>query len=100
MQLLSSLLFGISASLDGLLVGISFGLRKVRIRVWQNLIISLVTLFGTCLSAALGNRILPLLPGFLSCCIGSLILMLLGIYYITKWILSTLQISFSGKTKS
>ena len=91
MQLLSSILFGVSASLDGLLVGISFGLRKVKIRIRQNLIISSVTLLGTCLSAMLGSRILPLLPGFLSCCIGSLILMLLGIYYITKWILNVLQ---------
>ena len=91
MQLLSSLLFGISASLDGMLVGISFGLRRVRIRIWQNLIISIITLLGTCLSALLGGCLLPLIPDFLSGCIGSLILMLLGIYYITKWILNVLQ---------
>ena len=41
-MLMASLLFGISASLDALLVGISFGLRGVRIRLWQNLTISLV----------------------------------------------------------
>lgn len=46
MQLLPSLLFGISASLDSLLVGIGFGLRRVRIRIWQNLVISLVTLLA------------------------------------------------------
>lgn len=91
MQLLLSLLFGISASLDALIVGISFGLRRVRIPIWQNLIISLVTLLGTCLSAALGNRLLPLVPSFLAGCLGSLILVLLGIYYITKWILANLQ---------
>lgn len=91
MQLLSSLLFGISASLDALIVGISFGLRRVRILIWQNLIISLVTLLGTCLSAALGNRLLPLLPSFLAGCLGSLILVLFGIYYITKWILANLR---------
>lgn len=91
MQLLPSLLFGISASLDALIVGISFGLRRVRIPIWQNLIISLVTLLGTCLSAALGNHLLPLLPSFLADCLGSLILVLFGIYYITKWILSYLR---------
>ena len=42
-MLITSLLFGISASLDALLVGIGFGLRRVRIRLWQNLAISLVT---------------------------------------------------------
>lgn len=91
MQLLPSLLFGISASLDALIVGISFGLRRVRIPIWQNLIISLVTLLGTCLSAALGNRLLPLLPSFLAGCLGSLILVLFGIYYITKWVLANLR---------
>lgn len=90
MQLLPSLLFGISASLDALLVGISYGLRKICIRALQNLAISLVALLGTCLSACLGNRLLPFLPPVLTGCIGSVILMLLGAYYITKWIFTAL----------
>lgn len=91
MQLLPSLLFGISASLDALLVGIGYGLRKVRIRAWQNLVISLVALLGTCLSACLGSRLLPFLPLSSAGCIGSIILMLLGAYYIIKWIFSDLM---------
>lgn len=91
MQLLPPLLFGISASLDALLVGIGYGLRKVRIRAWQNLVISLVALLGTCLSACLGNRLLPFLPLSLAGCIGSIILMLLGVYYIIKWIFTRLM---------
>lgn len=86
MQLLPSLLFGISASLDALLVGLSYGLRKIRIRTLQNLAISLVSLLGTCLSACLGNRLLPFLPPALAGYAGSIILMLLGAYYIAKWI--------------
>lgn len=91
MQLLPSLLFGVSASLDSLLVGISFGLRRVKILLWQNLLISLVTFLGTCLSALLGIHLLPLLPSFQGGLIGSLILILLGIYYIAKQILSALR---------
>lgn len=90
MQLIPSLLFGISASLDALLVGISYGLRKIRIRTLQNLAISLVSLLGTCLSACLGSRLLPFLPPSLAGCIGSVILMLLGAYYIAKWIFTIL----------
>ena len=86
MSFLSSLLFGISASLDALLVGIGYGLRRVRIRPWQNLFISFIALLGTCISACIGSRLLPLLPSFLGSCIGSLILILLGVYYVTKWI--------------
>lgn len=82
---IASLLFGISASLDSLLVGISFGLRQIRILLWQNLAISLVTLLGTCLSVGLGHRLAALLPGNLSVYAGSLVLILLGLYYISKW---------------
>ena len=91
MQLIPSLLFGISASLDALLVGVSFGLRGVHIRLLQNLFISLIALLGTCLSVGLGGLVTPLLPPLIGSCAGSLILMLLGIYYITKWILAALQ---------
>ena len=83
-MLMASLLFGISASLDALLVGISFGLRGVRIRLWQNLTISLVTLLGTCLSVGLGHRLAALLPGSMGLYAGSLVLILLGLYYISK----------------
>ncbi len=91
MQLLPSLLFGVSASLDALLVGTGFGLRGVHIRLWQNLFISLTALAGTCLSVSLGGLLTPLLPPMLGSCAGSLILMLLGIYYITKGVLAVLQ---------
>ncbi len=85
MQLLPSLLFGISASLDALIVGISYGLRKIQVRAWQNLFISLVALLGTCLSAYAGSHLLPLLPAPLTDYVGSIVLILLGVYYITKW---------------
>lgn len=84
-MLIASLLFGVSASLDALLVGISYGIRGIRIRLWQNLFISLVTLLGTCLSVGLGQRLAPLLPGFVGRYAGSLVLIALGIYYIAKW---------------
>lgn len=91
MQLLPSLLFGISASLDALLVGISYGLRGIRIRTWQNLVISFVALLGTCLSSCAGSRLLPLFPGSLADSAGSIILILLGTYYIAKKIFTFLS---------
>lgn len=90
-MLIASLLFGISASLDALLVGIGFGIRKVRIRLWQNLAISLLTLLGTCLSVGLGHRLAALLPELVSAYAGSLILAALGLYYIVKWIVTVLR---------
>lgn len=91
MQLVPSLLFGISASLDALLVGVSYGIRGVRIQLLQNLFISLVALLGTCLSVGLGGFLTSLLPPIVCNCAGSLILMFLGFYYIAKWTLAVLQ---------
>lgn len=91
MQLVPSLLFGVSASLDSLLVGVSYGMRGVRIRLSQNLFISLITLLGTCLSIGLGDALRPLLPPLIGSYAGSMILMGLGIYYMTKWALAALR---------
>ena len=88
---IASLLFGISASLDALLVGVSYGIRQIRIRLWQNLIISLVTLLGTCLSVGLGHRLSALLPDIIGNYAGSLILIVLGLYYIAKWTAALLR---------
>ncbi|MCI9143145.1 MAG: hypothetical protein HFH87_11080 [Lachnospiraceae bacterium] len=87
----ASLLFGISASLDALLVGISYGIRGIRIRFWQNMLISVITLLGTCLSVGLGHRLAAFLPRTVGNCAGSLILILLGLYYIIKWMLPSLK---------
>ena len=88
---IASLLFGISASLDALLGGMAYGIRQVRILPWQNLAISLVTLLGTCLSVGLGHRLAALLPGSMGLYAGSLVLILLGLYYISKWAMALLR---------
>lgn len=97
MQLFSSLLFGVSASLDALLLGITYGIRRIHIRLWQNLLISFITLLGTCLSVGFGSwlssRIPPSKGGIfpknfpLGKQIGSATLMLLGIYLLLKFMI-------------
>lgn len=111
MQIVPSLLFGISASLDALLIGITFGIRGARIKLWQNLFISTITLLGTCLSVGVGKQLTRLLPADIWILAGSLILLLFGLYYITKFMteamrkchlkkqLTATQIS-SGKTNA
>ncbi len=90
-MLIASLLFGISASLDALLVGISYGIRQIHIRFWQNLVISLITLAGTCLSVGLGHQLADHLPAIIGNRAGSLILVILGLYYIIKWMTACLK---------
>lgn len=85
MQIFSSLLFGISASLDAFLVGITYGIRKIHISFLQNVFISLITLAGTVLSIGLGMRIVPFFPPQAAQYAGSGILMAMGLYYIIKF---------------
>ena len=91
MQIIPSLLFGISASLDALLVGISYGIRGARIRFWQNLLISLITLAGTCLSVGLGAKLTYFLPDSALHSAGSVILILFGLYYIIKFMINQIK---------
>ena len=88
MSVLPSLLFGISASLDALLVGTALGLQKVPLPARHNLLISTVTLIGTVISISLGNLLLPLFPMGIGTRIGSSVLILFGLYYVGKWLLS------------
>ena len=95
MSVLPSLLFGISASLDALLVGCALGLQKVPLPVKHNLLISAVTLIGTVISISLGNLLLPLIPGEIATRTGSSILILFGLYYTGKWLVSRWRCSSS-----
>ena len=100
MWLFSSVLFALSASLDALLVGISYGIRGISIRLWQNLLVSLITLLGTCLSMGFGTLLLPILPGSVASRIGSTIVMLLGLYYMTKNLFCRLWQTYTTKSST
>ena len=95
MSILPPLLFGISASLDALLVGMALGLQKVPLPARHNLLISTVTLIGTVISIGLGNLLLPLFPIGIGTRIGSSVLILFGLYYVGKWLLSRWCRNFS-----
>ena len=84
MHIISSVIFALSVNIDAFLVGMSYGIRKIHITFFQNLLISLISFVGTVLSLFLGRRILLILPSFLADYIGSGILFALGIYYMLK----------------
>lgn len=91
MYLISSLLFGFSASIDAFIVGMTYGVKKTHISFWKNIFISTITLAGTILSILAGSRIAPFFPERAAKAAGSLILILLGIYYIVKFIIICLK---------
>lgn len=91
MELFSSSLFAFSASLDALIVGITYGIKRVHITLAQNIIVSLITLAGTAASISLGHWLAPLLPQKAATIAGSAILILLGTYYIVKYLWLTIS---------
>lgn len=92
MLFFAPVLFGLSASLDALLLGICYGIRGITVRLWENLLISFITLLGTCLSIGFGILLMPLLPAATATILGSAVLIILGMYYLTKPLLTKLYL--------
>lgn len=79
--LLSALLFSFSSNLDNIVIGMAYGIKKIKINFISNLIIAIVTCTGTFLSMSLGNYINLLLSANLANLIGSGAIIILGLYF-------------------
>lgn len=75
----------VSSNLDSLVVGLSYGLKKVHIRPQANLLASLITFFGTVLAMSLGRSLLVFLPQRLAGGLGSVIIMAIGLWGLVNW---------------
>ena len=84
-HLLSALLFGVSSNTDNLVVGMSYGIKKMPIRWSENLIVALITFMGTVLSMILGKSVLLFLPQKLAGILGSVIISLIGAVGLVKF---------------
>ena len=91
MHLISALLFSISANIDAFVVGLSYGIRKQHIPGLTNLLISLITFVGTLLSLWVGLRAAAFIPPTAAQIAGSTLLILLGLYYCSKYLLERLH---------
>lgn len=84
MHIVSVLLFVISASLDNLIVGIAYGIKKLKIPLSSNLIIAFISCIGTFISMLLGKFLGNFMSYRNSNIIGSSILIFIGLYFIIK----------------
>lgn len=80
MHLLSSLLFALSANIDNFTVGIAYGIKKIKIPFFSNLLIAFITAAGTCISMAIGIAVSKILTPSSANILGSVILILLGVW--------------------
>lgn len=85
--ILSALLFSISSNLDNIVVGIAYGIKKIKIGVIANIIIAAVTTIGTFLSMSVGSYISTFLPQSVTNALGAVVIIFLGIYFVAQSII-------------
>jgi len=91
MLILSALSFSLSSNLDNLVIGIAYGIKKVKIGIIANLIIAIVTSTATFLSMLIGIYISKLLPPSASNDLGAIVIIILGLYFVTQSIIKLLN---------
>ena len=79
MAALSWVLFALSTNLDNLVIGLSYGLRGIRVRLESGLLVSGLVLAGNLLSLWAGQGLQFLLPPVLARLLGSLVMAGLGL---------------------
>lgn len=92
MSLIPPFIFACTVNIDAFLVGLSYGFRSLRITIYQNLLISLISLAGTMLSILSGSAVLLFLPPHSACLLGSGLLAGFGCFYLGKYLLCQLHI--------
>ena len=88
MQILSIVLFSISASLDNLAISIAYGIKKINIPIWINIVIAIISAIGTLLSMLIGLFLKKIISLSYASYIGSFILIGFGLYLIFDYIRS------------
>lgn len=83
-NLITAILFSFSANIDNIAIGISYGIKKIHICIYKNIVIALFTSFFTFLSMYLGNYIAILLSENIANILGPIVLLFIGFYSIVS----------------
>ena len=84
MNLLGVLLLAVSLSMDALGIGVSYGVRKIRVPLAAKVIICAISVAMMGLSILLGSLILLVVPPPAAKLLGALMLALLGVFVIAQ----------------
>lgn len=82
MQIISVVLFCLSANLDTLVIGVSYGMRHIKIPLRSNAVISLITALGTLLAMLFGRLLSGVFPPALAGRLGGAVLIILGLWFL------------------
>ena len=80
MHIIPSILLAFSASLDSLIIGIAYGIKKIKIKFSINIIIALIVTLGTFLSMVLGAILSEFIPIYICNYIGAILLIIVGLF--------------------
>ncbi|MCY1712722.1 sporulation membrane protein YtaF [Caproiciproducens galactitolivorans] len=81
-NVLSALLFALSANLDNFAVAITFGMRKIRIGFFINVLIAVIIGAGTFFSMSIGRAVSRFLPAGVSNILGGILLIGIGVWFL------------------
>ena len=84
-------MFSLSSNLDNVVVGIAYGIKKIKIGIIPNLAIAAITCTGTFLSMSLGVYISKFLPQSIANALGSIAIAILGGYFITQSVIKLIN---------
>lgn len=93
--ILSALLFSLSSNLDNIVIGIAYGIKKIKIKLISNLVIAFITSAGTLLSMYIGLYISKFLPNYISNALGAGAIIILGGYFAIQSIIKLIYTSNS-----
>lgn len=80
MDFISVFLFAVSTSTDNFIIGLSYGILKIKINIMSNLNIAFISCIGTFISMLIGKTFVNYIPSIYSNYLGSVLLILLGLY--------------------
>lgn len=82
MGVLAPLLFALAVSIDGFMVGLAYGTRRIHIPIISLAIISIASALAVAISMLCGKGLTYLIPESWNSLIGAIILIIIGIYFL------------------
>lgn len=99
MHFISSFLFAASSNMDNLVIGLSYGLKKVKLPISTCVFIACLTSLGTAAAMLMGKYVLSFLPEQLGNAFGSVLILLLGIWGLIKCLARKNESDFMSHTQ-
>ncbi len=84
MEFLAIILFSLAVSGDGLMVGVAYGIRNIKIPVISLLVIALSSALAVSVSMVLGKALSLLISPHQATTIGSIMILIIGIYFLLQ----------------